>query len=611
MKRILIGHRGVGKSSLLQRLTIYENLYGETVPVYDLDREIEKMSGASVSEIFSVMGEAAFRKMEAKTLDLLLRQKNLVVALGAGFPLDSFFADRPPDKEQEIIWVRRPSDQSGRIFLNRPRLNPEISALSEFQLRYEERNSVYARKANWIYDLPEGQSFPSEIERDLFSNKMSGLNGGITLLPSHGRNYESFKSREWRWDFDFFELRDDLLSDEELKKFFALLDKNQILISFRKEKPSSLFLNALKEGFRADWSLELGSKIPEGISILSVHERAPEETLPNVINRLEAQAHSSQILKLAVEIFSFSELEIGLHWQALDPARRNFLPRSKTGRWSWVRLWLKDRQFLNFIRQGDGSALDQPTLTEWLSTPNKPNFFAAVLGSPVSHSYSPAEHCEFFRPHDFPFFSINISEAEWSFALPLLEKLGLRAAAVTAPLKKLAFQLCKNKSQLAEELGAVNTLWLKRSALGQEERKFDQKWSGENTDFIGFKSLLETMELSDEQKNSTVIWGGGGTLPVLKRFLPTAQTYSIRSGEPRTGQRAIFPQVLIWAGPPSANLPPNEWRPELIIDLNYREDSLAKEYGQRLGARYISGLPMFKAQAQAQQEIWQSELWQE
>ena len=26
MKRILIGHRGVGKSSLLQRLTIYQNL---------------------------------------------------------------------------------------------------------------------------------------------------------------------------------------------------------------------------------------------------------------------------------------------------------------------------------------------------------------------------------------------------------------------------------------------------------------------------------------------------------------------------------------------------------------------------------------------------------
>ena len=41
MKIFLIGHRGVGKSSLLQRIQIY---FGETkiLPVFDLDKVIEK-----------------------------------------------------------------------------------------------------------------------------------------------------------------------------------------------------------------------------------------------------------------------------------------------------------------------------------------------------------------------------------------------------------------------------------------------------------------------------------------------------------------------------------------------------------------------------------------
>jgi shikimate 5-dehydrogenase len=88
------------------------------------------------------------------------------------------------------------------------------------------------------------------------------------------------------------------------------------------------------------------------------------------------------------------------------------------------------------------------------------------------------------------------------------------------------------------------------------------------------------------------------------------RTGQLREGEALPKGKKFLPKTLIWAAPPTAALPPGDWKPEQIIDLNYREDSLAKEYGQKTGAIYISGLPMFKAQARAQQEFWEARNWE-
>jgi shikimate kinase len=51
----------------------------------DLDQEIEKSSGKSVSAIFEEQGESQFRTLEEKTLEEILRKKeNFVLALGGG-----------------------------------------------------------------------------------------------------------------------------------------------------------------------------------------------------------------------------------------------------------------------------------------------------------------------------------------------------------------------------------------------------------------------------------------------------------------------------------------------------------------------------------------------
>ena len=65
----LIGLRGGGKSTLGRLLA--EHL---DVPFIELDREIERRSGANLSEIFDMFGQETFRRAEREALDEVLRR---------------------------------------------------------------------------------------------------------------------------------------------------------------------------------------------------------------------------------------------------------------------------------------------------------------------------------------------------------------------------------------------------------------------------------------------------------------------------------------------------------------------------------------------------------
>ena len=107
-----------------------------------------------------------------------------------------------------------------------------------------------------------------------------------------------------------------------------------------------------------------------------------------------------------------------------------------------------------------------------------------------------------------------------------------------------------------------------------------------------------------------VVWGGGGIREAIKKQLPQACFYSARRGV------LLFPQnlpfgvdVLVWAVgrnrmEQGCLWPPEEWRPSLIRDLNYMENSPGREYALKIGAAYESGWTFFKAQAAKQREIF-------
>lgn len=82
MKIVLMGYMGSGKSYYAQLLAKELGF-----KYLDLDIEIEKKAGKSISAIFSSRGEIFFRKLENQLLDELLKtQDNFVLALGGGTP---------------------------------------------------------------------------------------------------------------------------------------------------------------------------------------------------------------------------------------------------------------------------------------------------------------------------------------------------------------------------------------------------------------------------------------------------------------------------------------------------------------------------------------------
>lgn len=79
MKRIaLIGLRGAGKSTLGAKLA-----KALAVPFVELDREIEREAGTSLSEIFLLYGQSGYRRYERRSLERVLeKNERAVIATG-------------------------------------------------------------------------------------------------------------------------------------------------------------------------------------------------------------------------------------------------------------------------------------------------------------------------------------------------------------------------------------------------------------------------------------------------------------------------------------------------------------------------------------------------
>lgn len=75
----IIGATGAGKTSIGRRLSAH---YG--LPFVDLDQEIERDTGASVSMVFEIEGETGFRARESVLLDACTQRNGVILATGAG-----------------------------------------------------------------------------------------------------------------------------------------------------------------------------------------------------------------------------------------------------------------------------------------------------------------------------------------------------------------------------------------------------------------------------------------------------------------------------------------------------------------------------------------------
>jgi shikimate 5-dehydrogenase/shikimate kinase len=585
----IMGHRGVGKTSLLERI----EKYCPEAKVFCLDTLIEQELGP-ISTIFAEKGEDHFRKIELKVFESLVETLDgtnnaIYLAVGGGFPIE-----RIPSFSHKL-WVRRDIDMANFYFPNRPSLTPDQKALQVPADKFKQRERRFQEKNDSILTLQEGLFERSAGEQMYFQKNIHNCGGILTLLAE---DFEKPKVLEWlkerdEWGLQAFEVRNDLLQQPQIEFLFEKNLRTPLLYSFRRINPTHQQIQTARSFDIIDWDASLGD-VPEILkekSVLSFHTE--ESDFLATLQKLKE--HPGKI-KWAPFVTTMEHLELGHKWVCEDPEARSFLPRSQNGRWSWYRRLMKNEMMLQFIREGKGSSDDQPSLLDWITT-LETSTHAAVLGAPVKHSWSPTFHADFFRERSMNFFPIHLQAEEASEkTLAFLYRLGFRAFAVTSPLKPWAAGVSHSSEN-------TNTLTWSES---------QECWLGSSTDMVGFERLLSEEDIRLEEK-SVAIWGSGAMASLLKSRYPSAVVWSARTGEAKeTVAREWTPQVLVWAagdgGQEALERLFPHWKPESVVDLNYRTDSPAIAFAHTLGARYVSGVQMFVGQALEQQKIWSQEL---
>jgi shikimate dehydrogenase len=136
---------------------------------------------------------------------------------------------------------------------------------------------------------------------------------------------------------------------------------------------------------------------------------------------------------------------------------------------------------------------------------------AGVIGSPISHSLSPALHGYWIKQHalDAAYVPLPIAPQDFQRVFPLIGKFGFQGANVTLPFKEEAFRLVDERDAGAEATGAVNTVVVDNGRL-----------LGRNTDVFGFAaSLAESGFVTLAEKHAVVLGAGGASRAVVFALL--------------------------------------------------------------------------------------------
>jgi len=124
-----------------------------------------------------------------------------------------------------------------------------------------------------------------------------------------------------------------------------------------------------------------------------------------------------------------------------------------------------------------------------------------IIGWPVAHSLSPVFQNHFLRLQGVNgvYVPFPVTENDLAVALEGLAAAGIHGLNVTVPHKEALFALVKPDEE-ACVIGAVNTL----------KRSHDGQWHASNTDWHGFRSVIEGLGLSLAGRR-VMLFGAGGT----------------------------------------------------------------------------------------------------
>ncbi len=209
-----------------------------------------------------------------------------------------------------------------------------------------------------------------------------------------------------------------------------------------------------------------------------------------------------------------------------------------------------------------------------------------VIGDPIGHSLSPLLQNTGFSARRMDAVYLPFLVHRLGDFLAAVPEFGVRGFSVTLPHKQTILRHLKGCEPLAAEIGAVNTVIVRR----------DGSLYGCNTDYVGVLRALEKRLRLRESR--VLIIGAGGAV----------------AGEavPRRALRSEFFDAILNCTPvgmhPHDGISPlasGELHCRTVMDLIYRpQRTRLLKIAARKGISTVSGVEMFLAQGVAQWEIW-------
>lgn len=224
-----------------------------------------------------------------------------------------------------------------------------------------------------------------------------------------------------------------------------------------------------------------------------------------------------------------------------------------------------------------------------------------LLGERLGHSLSPQIHGYF---GDYPY---TLIEKERDALAAFFADPGYRAINVTIPYKKDVMAFCDELDEVARRIGSVNTIRFDGDAV-----------RGYNTDYAGFRYLLENNGIAIDGRKVLVLGSGGSSVTaccVLENMLAREVVVISRSGENnyQNLDRHADAQVIVNTTPVGM-FPRNLAAPldlaqfpvcEAVVDIIYNplKTRLLLDAEER-GITAVNGLEMLVAQGKRAAEIF-------
>jgi len=161
---ILTGFMGSGKSTI-------GRILAKEIGSYFLDTDvlIETFENKKISEIFEILGEEEFRKMEKHCFKWIKKDvKNTVISVGGGFPV--FI---PEIKEAGVVIYLKVDFEEILKRMNKKELKkrPLFQDISKAKELYEKRDKIYSNLADYIIENRNLNETLNKIKRILNASK--------------------------------------------------------------------------------------------------------------------------------------------------------------------------------------------------------------------------------------------------------------------------------------------------------------------------------------------------------------------------------------------------------------------------------------------------------